>query len=300
MFMKKFFVLAIGLIIFLLINFEAKSQVFNPGIPCLHDCPFDNWTPPTTAILALPGGCLVRVTYQSRVACNSINDVYIKSYQILTPGCNYYPISSILNKITVQLFLLNPMGLPYLTPTPNKRDTCFFPVRLVKPACWKEVDTVFFRGCDSLACCIDEYRVCYDSLLRRSFTLVTNMITAPCIDTTYHSYCTEVCANDTAFFKDTVAHDSLLLFKRINDNFNIKIDNQNHNVKLTFSNSDYSFINVEVFDFKGERIVTLENNFYNQGYHEINRQMKKLTAGMYYIVFSSGKEKITQKVIITE
>ena len=198
--MKIHKLLKITLVIIAILAFaNIKAEAHIHCLNCEDSTAFT-----TTTTLSLSPSCSAIITF-TYIRCEGIYTFYIDNVTTTGWGC-YYSIQDLFKLITAKLLITNPLGIWDLMPTPDKGDTCIYPIRIVKPACWKMgglgtyADSLYVP-CDSNACCILDYEVCYDSTGARHFYLNGGMVTAPCeIDTNYYENpCIDVC-NDTTEF----------------------------------------------------------------------------------------------------
>lgn len=144
-------------------------------LACNPDCPETPFPPPTANVtITLPGGCVVKVYYSTRFACNTWHDLYIDRIETVNANdafcTSYFTTSStwlIMSQVTQLMLQLNPMGFPPL----NNGDPCETNWRVVKGACWQKIyfdyGTAvspyllrFMQPCPGDVCCLDEYQVC--------------------------------------------------------------------------------------------------------------------------------------------
>lgn len=170
--------------------------------PCTIDCPDSLWKPTSIQLVTLPNGCKIRVFYTYRTSCPPLNyqDLQIQSieYMPCTFGLSAIDIYQACLKDLVEK---NPMGFypkigskgcnnfwriiqsscwtdivdvidwggPVLPPDPN--DPIYNPldpnaVNLIpfypigNPILWR----VIHKPCDSSICCMQQFRVCRDSV----------------------------------------------------------------------------------------------------------------------------------------
>ncbi len=158
--MKKL-LLALSTCTMLLLLAHGSMSAQNPDL-CLPDCDSSDFGATQTIILTLPSGCIVRVEYASRSACDIWNDVGIISIEYLF-GCDTVGIQQGVDETTEALLAENPMAFPM--PDTN---TCVFTWRVVRGACWKDSvdcdDDTRLVPCFGEACCLSRYRICRDSL----------------------------------------------------------------------------------------------------------------------------------------
>lgn len=178
----------------LLLGAFTSSFGQNPDI-CKPDCQSSQFGPTQVDTLILPGGCVVRVFYAVRMACNIWYDLGIVSIEALTPGCGLFTVKQILDFTTLEMLRTNPMGFP--DPDSGR---CTTQWRVVNGACWK--DSVTFHGdsiyvpCNLVACCLSSYRVCLDSLGNRTSTKLSSGSAKDCDTTDPH--CTPVCGDSSS------------------------------------------------------------------------------------------------------
>lgn len=61
------------------------------------------------------------------------------------------------------------------------------------------------------------------------------------------------------------------------------------------------YLSLTVFDLLGNKIITLEDqSLLSQGIHDYTITSTNLNSGMYYIVFTTKNESITQKLILVK
>lgn len=177
-----------------LLFFGALASSFgqNPDI-CKPDCMGSNFGATQTTVVTLPGGCVVKVKYATRLACGVWNDLGIISVEPLTWQCGFFTLKQILDFTTLEMLEQNPMNFP----TPGI-DSCTTQWRVVNGACWK--DTVTCDGdsilvpCNLTACCLSSYRICTDSLGNRTATKNGAYSPKACDSTDPH--CIPVCNDD--------------------------------------------------------------------------------------------------------
>ena len=147
----------------LLLGGANALQAQNPDL-CQPDCYSSHFGSTQTIILTLPYGCVVRVKYAQRFACNKWYDLGIISIEELTSGCSGFSTQLLLDLVTEEMFKENPMNFPVPTGGSPSGDTCFTHWRVVKGGCWRrdsidcDGDTVNVPCGD--ACCLGSYRIC--------------------------------------------------------------------------------------------------------------------------------------------
>lgn len=133
--------------------------------PCVPDCPETPFGANQRAVLTLPNGCVVRVTFSTRIPeCFTppVYDVAIVQIEYLNGACSG-SLTSLVEAVTQQLLLTNPMFFPM--PTLG----CLNHYRVTKAVCWRIDSLLDCDGdtlavpCDSSGCCLSRYRLCRDS-----------------------------------------------------------------------------------------------------------------------------------------
>ncbi len=148
-----------------------------PAQPCYPDYPDDHFGPLQSYTMTLPGGCVVQVSYFTRIADNgNLFDVQINRI-VRTPAgdpaCDYLDamsIAQILELVTVQLLEEDPMGFP---PGPDECETNW---RVIKGNCWSRLEIPFnpespsihYYPCEPDMCCLKPYTVCEDACGNRT------------------------------------------------------------------------------------------------------------------------------------
>lgn len=158
-----------------LLSFTGTASLRAQLGPCGNSCPGAFTTPLQSAVLTLPGGCLVLVHYYSVFQpfnCPfGFDQLHIVDIMPLS-GCSM-PAGLLMNMVTGELLVQNPMGFePYLP------DTCHTIQRVLPGTCWgyktdpcHPSDTLF-SPCDT-NCCVTLYQVCTDSAGNRSIKRIT-------------------------------------------------------------------------------------------------------------------------------
>lgn len=175
-------------------NIEIEAEPFDI---CYPDCETDLWVPnPPASALVAPvwvcnGTIRLQVRYRTRLACGQYYDLYIEGVGYY-PGeepnlnaalaCNAWDIKQLLDEITEQLLITNPMNFPPLT------NGCETNWRVMNGSCWKlaanfggvgsisgesqtySVDPVswgysgpWLQPCPDLECCLERFTVCIEN-----------------------------------------------------------------------------------------------------------------------------------------
>lgn len=74
----------------------------------------------------------------------------------------------------------------------------------------------------------------------------------------------------------------------------------NPSTKISFSIAKSSFVNLNVFDASGKKIVSLINDFKNAGEYDINFDASKLSAGVYFYKLQADGFAETKKMILAK
>jgi hypothetical protein len=134
-----------------------------PGL-CLPDCYNDPFQPEQETVITLPSGCVLRVRYATREACNTYYDLGIVEYEKVSGDCSGGP-DVLLDEIAEAIFKLNPMG--WEPGLPLSQDSCWTYWRVTTSTCWWDSvnacgDTLALP-CDTADCCLSSFEVCADS-----------------------------------------------------------------------------------------------------------------------------------------
>jgi hypothetical protein len=132
--------------------------------PCTPDCeatPF--FAPPVFNDFYFDNGCIIRVYYTWRHACNTWYDVQIVRIETLNPLCNAYSDKQLLDSAFKKVLEFNRMGYP---PAPGNCDLNW---RITTASCWSTW-TIIVTGqefkvllpCTGAGCCYQPYQVCRD------------------------------------------------------------------------------------------------------------------------------------------
>ena len=168
----------------------------NPDL-CKPDCDTSEFGSTQKITLILPSGCVVRVDYAIRKACETFYDLGIAKIEVIG-NCPISDPKSILDEVTEALLNENPMNFPL--PDTNE---CLYSWRVVKGACWTweldcDHDTVYVP-CDSVACCLTPVEVCRDEFGTIKVTPLPGYTTAPCDSTLVG--CEPVCGSEPSAAK---------------------------------------------------------------------------------------------------
>jgi len=199
--------------------------------PCIPDCPETPFGPNQRVVLTLPSGCVVRVTYASRIPecfVPPYYDVAIVQIEYLNALCSG-PLLSMLEAVTRQLLLANPMYFPM--PTTG----CLSRFRVTRSVCWR-IDSVLdcdgdtlVVPCDSSGCCLSQYRICRDSSGVVSVTKISSSVpvgadtclgdSIECVNTCFGT--SEMRATPTSIHEDVANSSSKILSIRPNPAGNV-------------------------------------------------------------------------------
>jgi hypothetical protein len=171
--MKKYCIL-----IFVLIGLSGFKQVSaqcTSGPPCEPDCPNTIFGPYQTTTITIQPGCVLEITYASRIACGIWFDYYIAGVQIIQfSGCPFSSgdVAEILEKATIALINQNPAGFPPFIPVTGEQ--CSTTWRAGKGACWEQVGDCLVP-CTPTQCCLNAYKVCVDATGHKTIIPLGNM-----------------------------------------------------------------------------------------------------------------------------
>lgn len=135
--------------------------------PCYPDCPGDTFEFEEDEYFAI-GDCLFKVTYMTRYACETWQDVQIISIEEVYDDplypCNntIYTLDSVFRKAFFEIVKRNEMGFSPQWDEPG----CDTTWRFIASACWQYGETVAYPSfvpCDSVQCCRQRYLVCRDT-----------------------------------------------------------------------------------------------------------------------------------------
>lgn len=140
--------------------------------PCLPDCPSSTWSSPLVTLLALPGGCAVKVEYRTRLACGMYNDYYVERIEPVNPNdpackaLGQLSVKEVVNMVAEILITIDFNATH--SPPPG---TCQTNWRVVA-GCWcrKELPggncgaTRLWGPCETSSCCLKPYTACVDPI----------------------------------------------------------------------------------------------------------------------------------------
>lgn len=155
-----------------LLVFALTFAGAGPGLaqldPCEPDFPETPFGPLQNHTITLPGNCQIQVTYATRLAGGTFQDLYIEFIQTVptppSPACQMYwnmSAKDLLWIVTQEMADDNPMG--FTKPAPG----CAVDWRVIKGACWfRAFDLSNGRYsssyCEESVCCLEAYEVCFD------------------------------------------------------------------------------------------------------------------------------------------
>lgn len=165
--------------------------------PCLPDCPQSLFSAYQTIQVTIQPGCVLEVTYASRIACGIWYDYYISNVRILQYGCCPFlasDVATILDLATIALMDANPAGFP--PSTPSSGQNCSVNWRANKGACWQQIGDCLVPCTPMTDCCLAAFEVCVDANGNKTITKLGNISNppAPC-PTTGDGDCVDVCNN---------------------------------------------------------------------------------------------------------
>lgn len=139
--------------------------------PCKPDCPDTDFGPLQNYTITLPGNCQIEVTYATRLACDTWQDLYIEFVKTVpmppSPACQVYwsmSAKDLLWMVTQKMAEANPMG--FTTPSPG----CTTDWRVIKGSCWFQAfdpatgrySSSYCEELEESVCCLEPYEVCFD------------------------------------------------------------------------------------------------------------------------------------------
>ena len=72
----------------------------------------------------------------------------------------------------------------------------------------------------------------------------------------------------------------------------------NPSTTIEFTIPNYSHVSIQVYDIKGRLVLTLTDNYYNPGYHQIKWNGKDYSSGVYFVKMISEDFVSTQKLML--
>jgi len=155
---------------------QAQEQCVATYIPepCLPDCFNDPFGPRQSRLLSI-GCCAVKITYQTRKACDQYYDVYLSDLSFCdstNPTCSALTgldPKALLAAVSEALLRDNPMNFP-----PLCGNSCEINWRVSTATCFAYCpgETLALHPCQGSACCLTSYTVCTDDCGNR--TIVAN------------------------------------------------------------------------------------------------------------------------------
>ncbi len=68
--------------------------------------------------------------------------------------------------------------------------------------------------------------------------------------------------------------------------------------KIQFQLASSSFVKVDVFSILGEKIMTLAENYFESGLHQLSFNVSQLKSGIYFLKFKQDKNFIVKKLVV--
>ena len=59
-----------------------------------------------------------------------------------------------------------------------------------------------------------------------------------------------------------------------------------------------AFVNLDIYNIVGEKVVTLVNDFQNPGYHNVYFNASNLSSGIYFIKLVSNSRTLVKKMVL--
>lgn len=192
--LKTFYTLLFTMTLAMFSSSYAQAQC-SSGPPCEPDCPNTVFGPYQTIQLTIQPGCVLEVTYASRIACGIWYDYYIAGIQIIQiSGCPFSAsdVSTILDLATVALLDANPAGFPPSIPPTGQN--CSTNWRAGKGACWEQNGDCLVP-CTPTDCCLTAFEVCVDASGHKTITKLGNISgpPTPCPTGQSGNQCIDVC-----------------------------------------------------------------------------------------------------------
>lgn len=193
-------ILATAALLFIMLQTSAFAD------ECLPDCFEDHFGPPSYANVYLAAcSCTVTVKYSTRFACGLYHDVYIEA--VYSSGCDIWTcvssgygnsIKALLDDLTEQLLILNPMGFPPL----SSNDPCEDNWRVMHGSCWAKDVLVgmdhsdhILHACTTNYCCLERFTVCWENGARVITQTAYQESPDPTCGGNANSWCQPVCGS---------------------------------------------------------------------------------------------------------
>lgn len=159
--LKHASVILILLLSIVLTTNYVKAQDTPP--PCVPDCENTPFHPVEQNDFYFDNGCIIRVWYTWRKACDVYYDIQIVKIETLNPLCNDYSYKQIFDSAFKKVIELNKMGFP------PKRGECDVNWRISAASCWSFWNIIvtgdphmIMLPCAGSGCCYQPYQVCRD------------------------------------------------------------------------------------------------------------------------------------------
>ena len=67
---------------------------------------------------------------------------------------------------------------------------------------------------------------------------------------------------------------------------------------ISFNLTEKETVAIDIYNIIGEKVLSIENESYQAGKHQIQVNAENLSSGMYFVKLTAGKYSSTQKISI--
>ncbi len=273
---------------------------------CVPDCFADKFSTPEKAILELPGGCYIRVTYAQRFACGRYYDVAILEVEVLGGNCAMLPLPDLLQQATVQLLVDNPMYFPEPAP-----DSCITTWRVTKGSCWT-YDTVDCTGdtvavpCDGVGCCLSSYEICADTAGNRTIALLGASSSGASCDST-NPACVPICQGADSMVVQPADID-VTEYSRLREIVEARYaaavtdivpNPASGTVGLDLEVKRADHVIIDLYGSDGSQLARIVDQPFERGRHHVQFDASRLTSGTYHFQVRSMGGTTSGSFVVT-